>query len=49
VKRAARDIVHSDAIYIIDRQGFERAGFLFPFLPGPVQRDLTTLSRASRA
>ena len=49
VKQTAGDIVHSDAIYVIDRQGFERAGFLFPFLPGPVQRDLTTLSKDSGA
>lgn len=49
VKQAAGDIVHSDAIYVIDRRGFERAGFLFPFLPGPVQRDLTRLAEDSGA
>lgn len=49
VKRTPGDIVHSDAIYVIDRQGFERAGFLYPFLPGPVQRDLTTLAKDSGA
>jgi protein SCO1/2 len=45
VKRTSRDIVHSDAIYVIDRHGYERAGFLFPFLPGSVERDLKTLAR----
>ncbi len=48
VRRTAADIVHSDAIYLIDRSGYERAGFLFPFLPGPVQRDLESL-RGRRA
>jgi cytochrome oxidase Cu insertion factor (SCO1/SenC/PrrC family) len=49
VKQTVGDIVHSDAIYVIDQQGFERAGFLFPFLPGPVQRDLTKLASDSHA
>lgn len=49
VKRTAGDIVHSDAIYVIDRAGYERAGFLFPFLPGPVQRDLVALAGGSAA
>jgi cytochrome oxidase Cu insertion factor (SCO1/SenC/PrrC family) len=44
VKRAKGDIVHSDAVYVIDRQGFERIGFLYPFLPGPVERDLVSLA-----
>jgi cytochrome oxidase Cu insertion factor (SCO1/SenC/PrrC family) len=47
VKRAKGDIVHSDAVYIIDGRGFERVGLLFPFLPGPVQRDLTALARGA--
>jgi cytochrome oxidase Cu insertion factor (SCO1/SenC/PrrC family) len=47
VKRAASDIVHSDAVYVIDRSGYERVGFLFPFLPGPVQRDLNALAGVS--
>jgi cytochrome oxidase Cu insertion factor (SCO1/SenC/PrrC family) len=32
------------AIYLIDRDGFERAGYLFPFLPNFVALDLHTLS-----
>lgn len=49
VKRTPADVIHSDAVYVIDRRGFERAGFLFPFLPGPVQRDVVKLARESRA
>jgi cytochrome oxidase Cu insertion factor (SCO1/SenC/PrrC family) len=49
VKRAPGDIIHSDAIYIVDPHGYERAGFLFPFLPGPVQRDVARLAQEARA
>ncbi len=37
------DIVHSTAVYLIDRQGFERAGFLMPFVPAFVADDFRTL------
>ena len=37
------DVEHSDAFYVIDRNGDERAGFLAPFLPGLLTRDLRTL------
>jgi protein SCO1/2 len=40
------DIVHSTAIYVIDRKGFERAGFIAPFLPQFVADDLRLLARA---
>jgi cytochrome oxidase Cu insertion factor (SCO1/SenC/PrrC family) len=49
VKRTTADVVHSDAIYVIDQRGFERVGFLYPFLPGPLQRDLVQLAAESRA
>jgi cytochrome oxidase Cu insertion factor (SCO1/SenC/PrrC family) len=39
------DIVHSLALYLIDRRGYERTAYLFPFLPGFVQRDLGRLAR----
>jgi cytochrome oxidase Cu insertion factor (SCO1/SenC/PrrC family) len=42
---ATNDIVHSLALYLIDRRGFERTAYLFPFLPGFVQRDLGRLAR----
>ena len=37
------DIVHSTAVYLIDRQGFERAGFLMPFVPAFVADDFRAL------
>ena len=39
------DVAHSDAFYVIDRTGNERAGFLTPFLPGLLARDLRVLAR----
>ena len=36
------------AVYLIDRDGFERAGYLFPFLPNFVALDLRTLWAAMR-
>lgn len=41
----ANDIVHSLALYLIDRRGYERTAYLFPFLPAFVQRDLGWLAR----
>lgn len=41
------DIVHSTALYVIDRHGDERAGFLMPFVPGLVADDLDRLGRAA--
>ena len=35
----------SAALYLIDRRGFQRTGFLFPFLPNFVALDLLTLAR----
>ena len=37
------DIVHSTAVYLIDRRGDERAGFLMPFVPGLVADDFRVL------
>jgi protein SCO1 len=39
------DVVHSLALYLIDRRGFERTAYLFPFLQGFVQRDLARLAQ----
>ena len=39
------DIVHSTAVYLIDKHGDERAGFLMPFLPDLVAGDFRTLAR----
>lgn len=38
------DIVHSTAVYLIDRRGFERVGLLAPFPPPFVADDLRTLA-----
>jgi cytochrome oxidase Cu insertion factor (SCO1/SenC/PrrC family) len=43
VRRAAGDIEHSDAIYLIDGRGFERAGMVYPFLPTWISDDLAAL------
>ena len=39
------DVAHSDAFYVIDRHGDERAGFLTPFVPGLLTHDLRALAR----
>ena len=48
LRRAAidGDIAHTEALYLIDRRGFERSGFLYPFVPGFVTHDLRVLGRA---
>jgi len=45
VKWARGDIVHSDAVYVVDSRGYERVGYLFPFLPSSVEHDLRVLAR----
>jgi len=47
VEPASGDIVHSTALYLIDRRGDERAGFLLPFVPALVADDLRTLAADS--
>ena len=36
-------IVHSTAVYLLDKHGYERAGFLMPFVPALVADDLRVL------
>jgi len=38
------DISHTEALYLIDRRGDERSGYLYPYIPGFVAGDLRTLS-----
>jgi cytochrome oxidase Cu insertion factor (SCO1/SenC/PrrC family) len=45
VEPTTNDIVHSLALYLIDKQGDERTAYLFPFLPSFVQTDLQRLAR----
>jgi cytochrome oxidase Cu insertion factor (SCO1/SenC/PrrC family) len=37
----------SSAIYLIDGSGFERTGYLYPFQPGFVARDVRTLAQSN--
>jgi cytochrome oxidase Cu insertion factor (SCO1/SenC/PrrC family) len=48
VRPGAGDVAHTLAVYLIDRRGFERTGYLFPFLPNFVELDLRKLA-AERA
>ena len=41
------DIVHTEALYLIDRRGDERSGYLYPYLPNFVALDLRTLRRGA--
>jgi protein SCO1/2 len=38
------DISHTEALYLIDRRGDERSGYLYPFVPRSVTLDLRTLA-----
>jgi cytochrome oxidase Cu insertion factor (SCO1/SenC/PrrC family) len=40
------DISHTDALYLIDRRGDERSGYLYPYIPSTVAHDLRTLASA---
>lgn len=44
VRRSPTDIEHTDALYLIDARGFERAGMAYPFLPTWISDDLGTLA-----
>lgn len=44
VSKKTNDIVHGMALYLIDRGGDERTGYLFPFLPGFLTTDLERLA-----
>ena len=45
VRPGTNDIAHGLALYLVDRHGFQRTGYLFPFLPNFVQLDLQKLAR----
>jgi protein SCO1 len=40
------DISHTEALYLIDRRGDERSGYLYPYIPSTVAHDLRTLASA---
>ena len=45
VDPTSHDIVHSAALYILDRHGDERSGYVAPFLPNLVIADVRELDR----
>lgn len=47
VRRRRGEVEHTDALYLIDARGFERAGMVYPFLPTWVSADLKTLAEAA--
>ena len=38
------DITHTEALYLIDRRGGERSGYLYPYIPASVSHDLRLLA-----
>ena len=38
------DIAHTEAVYLIDRRGYERSAYLYPFAPRFVTHDLRRLA-----
>ena len=44
VKPTTNDVTHGLALYLVDRRGFQRTGYLFPFRPTFVALDLRTLA-----
>jgi cytochrome oxidase Cu insertion factor (SCO1/SenC/PrrC family) len=43
------DIEHTEAIYLVDRRGYLRSGYMYPFLSGYVSSDLRTIARSRGA
>jgi len=44
VRPVRGDITHTEALYLIDGRGYERSGYLYPFLSSSVAHDLSTLA-----
>jgi len=44
VRPVRGDINHTEALYLIDGRGYERSGYLYPFLSSSVAHDLSTLA-----
>jgi len=43
------DIQHTEALYLVDRRGYMRSGYLYPFVSGFVTGDLRTLAGGNGA
>jgi len=39
------DIQHTEAVYLVDRRGYMRSGYEYPFASGYVTSDLRALTR----
>ncbi len=48
VRRTSGDVEHTDALYLVDSRGYERAGMVYPFLPAWVSGDLKILAEEPR-
>jgi cytochrome oxidase Cu insertion factor (SCO1/SenC/PrrC family) len=46
VQPSTKTITHGLVLYLIDREGYQRTGYLFPFLPNFVALDVRLLARA---
>jgi cytochrome oxidase Cu insertion factor (SCO1/SenC/PrrC family) len=44
VKRTPNDVLHTLALYVIDKHGDQRAAYLFPFVPTQVAADIRNLA-----
>ena len=44
VKPEKGDIVHTEALYLLDRRGDERSGYLYPYAPARVGHDMRILA-----
>jgi cytochrome oxidase Cu insertion factor (SCO1/SenC/PrrC family) len=44
--RVHDDIAHTEALILVDRRGYERSGYLWPFEPRSVAHDLRVLGKA---
>jgi cytochrome oxidase Cu insertion factor (SCO1/SenC/PrrC family) len=42
------DITHTEALYLVDGRGYERSGYLYPFVPRFVSSDLRLLAAGMR-
>jgi len=43
------DIEHTEALYLVDRRGYMRSGYMYPFVSGFVTSDLRTIARGTGA
>ena len=44
VRWTKADILHNVALYVIDRRGYQRAVYLFPFAPSEVAADIRAIA-----